>query len=142
MNKTALNRGLAVAALGFVVLMISALTACTTPEPVSVEERAQQRWDHVVAREFEQAYEFFSPGYRETTPLHEYMIDVLTRPVRWVNAEVIGASCLEDVCRLSVEVTVQPVIGPGHFRQQRPTQTIEERWVRIDGVWWYVANRR
>ena len=141
MKNTTLNRGWGVAAAGLMVLALLNLTACTAPEPLSVEERAQQRWDHVVAREFEQAYQFFSPGYRETTPLHEYMIDVLSRPVRWVEAEVIGASCLEDVCRLSVAVTYQPAAGPGHFRQLQPTRTIEERWIRVDGVWWYTVNR-
>lgn len=140
MNQPRLNCRLG-AMLGLMGLALLSLTACTAPEPVSVEERAQQRWDHVVAREFEQAYTFFSPGYRETTPLHEYMIDVLSRPVRWVDAEVIGASCLEDVCRLSVAVTYQPAAGPAHFRQLRPTRTIEERWIRVDGVWWYTINR-
>ena len=140
MKKPTLHLRLGLAMAGLLVLALLALTACTAPEPVSVEDRAQARWDHVVAREFEQAYEFFSPGYRETTPLHEYMIDVLSRPIRWVEAEVIGASCLEDVCRLSVAVTYQPATGPGHFRQLRPTRTIEERWIRIDGVWWYSVN--
>ena len=141
MKKPTPLRKWGVAAASLLALVLLNLTACSTPEPLSVEERAQQRWDHVVAREFEQAYEFFSPGYRETTPLHEYMIDALSRPVRWLNAEVIGASCLEDVCRLSVEVTYQPAVGPGPLRQLRPTRTIEERWIRIDGVWWYTVNR-
>ena len=140
MNKPTRNRAVGFTLAALLALAVLGLTACGTPEPQSVEERAQARWDHVVAREFEQAYEFFSPGYRETTPLHEYMIDVLSRPVRWVEAEVIGASCLEDVCRLSVQVTYQPATGPGHFRQLRPTRTIEERWIRIDGVWWHSVN--
>ena len=123
-------------------LLLGLLMGCggPDPEPLTVEERAQARWDHVVAREFEQAYEFMSPGYRATTPLHEYMIDVMSRPVRWTSAEVIGASCLEDVCRVSVEVTYQPIAAPGPLRNIRPTRTLEERWVRADGHWWHVQN--
>ena len=119
-------------------LLVGALLGCSSPpEPQTVEERAQARWDHVVAREFEQAYEFMSPGYRATTPLHEYMIDIMSRPVRWTSAEVIGASCLEEVCRVSVEVTYQAVGAPGPLRHLRPARQIEERWLQVDGQWWF-----
>lgn len=121
-------------------LLLSALLGCTAPEPETVEERAQARWDHLVAREFDQAYQYFAPGFRETTPLVEFQADMFRRPIRWVGAEVIGASCVEDVCRLSVEITYQVPAAPGPFRQMRPTRMVEERWIRLNDVWWYAAN--
>jgi len=56
-------------ALNFLMMigMIALLAACSDPRPAAevVEERAQARWEAMVARDFQTAWEYYTPGYRE-----------------------------------------------------------------------------
>lgn len=140
MNNPTRNRAVGFTLAALFALAVLGLTACGTPEPQSVEERAQARWDHLLAREFEQAYQYYAPGFRETTPLVEFQADLFRRPIRWLAAEVLGSSCVEDVCRVSVEITYRVPGATGPLRQLTPTRTVEERWIRLDGVWWHASN--
>lgn len=119
------------------------LSACqpAEEEPQSVEERAQARWDLMVERDFEAAWDYYTPGFRETGNRNEFAADMHGRPVRWREARVMGASCdEEDRCIVEVEVTYKPIGGPSELSGMQMTRVLKERWIRLDGQWWYTAD--
>lgn len=123
--------------------VVALLAGCATAPDVAeqtVEERAQARWDHLVARQFGQAWEYYSPGFRATTTAEDYTFDMVRRQVRWTAAEVLGSECEEDRCQVTYRVEYRPVTGPSHFRGMDLSRTQEESWIRSDGQWWYVQN--
>ncbi len=130
------------------VLIISALLAsllagCATTPPVAeqtVEERAQARWNHLVTREFDAAWEYYSPGFRETTSVRDFDRDMHRRTVRWLEADVRSADCEGDRCTVSVAVTFQAIAAPAGQRRMRVTSNLDETWIRLDGQWWFVQN--
>ena len=60
------------------------LTACATAPGNtgdSIAERAQDRWDALLAGDFETAYAFYSPGYRSTTSVVDLAFEIRSRRV-------------------------------------------------------------
>jgi hypothetical protein len=108
----------------------------------SLEERAQKRWDLLVAGKAGEAWEFFSPGYRQLKSREEYAAEIAVRPVQWTKAIVQDSKCPEgtQVCDVTVEVhfSVQSTLpGVGKLESLSP---IEERWIETEGSWYFVPK--
>jgi hypothetical protein len=124
------------------VLLTLAACAATAPKTDPVVERAQARWNAVIAGDLETAYSYFSPGYRSTTSLIDYGVTIRTRPVKWTSAAYKDHTCEESRC------TVRFDIG---FRVQKPvpgvnvydgSEVVEDTWVRTEGQWWYLPVKQ
>jgi hypothetical protein len=107
-----------------------------------VEARAQQRWDLLVAGKAAQAYDYFSPGYREVKDRDTYAADMAVRPGHWTKAEVQGSECPKglQVCDVTVQVyfTVESTLpGVGTLESFSP---IVERWIETEGSWYFVPK--
>lgn len=124
------------------LLLVFGLTACGGPaEPEqTLEERVMARWQHMIERDFEAAWAYYTPGFRQTTPQLDFARDMGRRPVRWTAARVVGKECEEEICQVDVEVEYRAVGAPSGQSQMRLTRTIEDQWVFLDGQWWYSAN--
>lgn len=127
-------------ALGALLLAACAGTGAPVSDEASVEERAQQRWENMVARDFAAVWEFYTPGFREVTPQSDFRSEMARRPLRWLQASVRDADCDADQCRVRVDVTYQAIAAPAGQSRTRMTRLLDETWVRLDGQWWFVQN--
>lgn len=126
---------------------LTVLAACQpaeeAPQPETVEDRAQARWNLMAEGDFEQAWEYYTPGFRQRVERAEFARDMQRRPVTWLGAEVLGSSCEEpDRCLVSVEVAYRAEV-PGLRRTSSKVELsrrLEDEWIRLDGQWWYVKN--
>lgn len=118
------------------------LGACATQPPGGsvVEQRAQQRWDALLASDYDTAYGFYSPGYRSSTSRVDFEISLRTRRIAWIAADVQESECSGDSCTVVSKVryrAASPVPGVPKWENDR---RMEERWVRTNGQWWYVPD--
>lgn len=109
-------------------------------QPQSVEERAQARWDLLVERDFASAWEYYTPGFRETSSAQDFAGIMKQRPVRWTSAEVLGSACEDDRCQVLVEVSYTVPNAPNGLNTVSPTSEVDETWIRTGGQWWYVQE--
>jgi hypothetical protein len=127
-----------------VAVAVLGLAGCAVTPPVaeqSVEERAQARWDLLLANDAIGAYEYYTPGYRQMVTRTEYAQDRGRRPIRIREARVKGAECQEtDRCTVTTTITYSVPGGPTGINQMRMTRDIEEQWLRLEGQWWYSSN--
>ena len=75
------------------MLLSALLSSCATSPsahkpsaqkmPKTMEERVSKRWDLLIAHKAEEAYEYLSPGFRQTKPKDEYAREMNGRPVTW-----------------------------------------------------------
>lgn len=122
--------------LGWVSVAMG-VAACATlgptkPEEV-VRERAQARWNALLAGEFVKAYRYMAPSYRAIVAENRYA-NQFGGGVAWVDAKVIRVSCTEERCTARVEITFRPIM------KGRPGETVttgyDETWIREEGEWW------
>lgn len=141
--------------LGLAVLLLAACgsTGETRPAPkeaaeakpayrMAVEQRAQARWDALIARDIATAWQFFTPGYRQLNDESAYGSDVLNRPTQWLQAEAERSECDgEDTCTVVVRVRVQAFMPGGGGRPMEVDTWVRESWLKLDGVWYHLPTR-
>jgi hypothetical protein len=135
--------GLAVGLLG---LGLAMLTACSpsgestsvAPEQ-QIESRAEARWAALSKGDFEVAYGFESPAFREVTPLERFR-GLFGSQVKWHGAEVKEVNMQEngDAAELvlSLDYTSPMPVG----QPQRMTRGVKETWILADGEWWFLRD--
>ena len=109
-------------------------------KPQSIEERAQARWDALLAKDFEQAYSYYSPGFRSSQSRSDFEFAFRLRRVRYDSAEYMDRQCETDACtvRLNMGYTLTaPLRGVQIWKGKA---VIKEKWVRIEGHWWFLPD--
>ena len=127
-----------------VVVATVGLSGCGTMVPVQstanvelgagavsrlVMARAQQRWDALLKRDMDVAYQLISPAGRSLMSLEDYRPRVNTG--FWRGAKVTQAVCSAEICE--VTVLVDMVVEGVKF-----ANPIKETWILDAGKWWFV----
>jgi hypothetical protein len=126
---------------GAALLAAALLSACAT-DPIAkrddlIAERAQARWDALLAGDFATAYAYLAPGYRSAKSAADFEISIKTRRVQYNAAEYRSHRCEGKVCTVSVWVgyTVpRPAQGVPEWKSN---SMLEERWIEVGGEWWF-----
>ena len=126
-------------------LCLLTLVACATTSPAArdklIEQRAQARWDALLARDYATAYGYLSPGYRSATSVTDFEIEVRSRRVLYQSAEYREHSCEGASCTVRMMIgykVVRPVAGLSEWKS---SSLIEERWILTDGQWWFLPEK-
>jgi hypothetical protein len=122
-------------------VLLSACAMAPQSTENSVAERAQDRWDALLAGDFETAYGFYSPGFRSTTSMIDLALDIRSKPVQWTSAEYKDHSCDENACTVNFMVgfkVIKPVRGMQVWESSSP---VSEKWVKTEGQWWYLQKK-
>lgn len=122
------------------------LAACGPQEPPRpdheiVAERAQARWDALLAQDYEAALAFYTPGFQEQTPVAAFTADMSTRPVQWVSARHRTSTCDGDRCAVEMLVGYRIPSAPAQLSGMGNERPVEETWIRIDDRWWFVPGQ-
>ena len=107
--------------------------------PESLQQRAQERWQLLVAGEPDKAYEFLSPGYRSTVTKQDYGRKAHQSRIKWTAARWRDGHCAQDdACSVRMEVQYavsMPSAG------DVPSQTLlTESWLKVDGQWYFLPE--
>lgn len=135
------------------LILISAATAllaacgASTPErsnsKLSPEEavavRAVERWERIIAKDFQGAYEYLTPGSRAAMTYEGYAKRMAQAQIRWAGANATKVTCdATDACKAEVTLDIT-VHAPG--AGQIPVQTVQyEDWLESDGQWYYLPQ--
>jgi hypothetical protein len=147
MNPTLLNpsvpstihRRLAAGGLALVAALM--LAACATPKPVAepevaVRERANARWQTLMAGNFAKAYTFNAPSVKEKMTEAAY-IGQFANP-QWTGAEVVNVTCAQPTaCVARVKVTIKIAI-PRSTTMSSITTHVDESWQLAGGEWGFL----
>jgi hypothetical protein len=113
------------------VLAGCAASIVKTDEQV-VAERAQERWNAVIAGDMDKAYQYISPAGRSTISLQGYKSKI--KPGFHKGARVVAVKCgTPEVCDVELEVEYE-------FMGRRTKTPLPEKWVKQDGNWWFLLG--
>lgn len=105
-----------------------------------VETRAVERWDLLIARKAEKAYDYLSPGFRATKKREDYATEMNNRPVHWDKVLPYSQHCDKpDVCVVSLQVDAD-VKMPGVRKNVSTVGFVTETWIRTRGKWYMLPN--
>ena len=129
------RRALGAALIAGVLGLSACATKPTTPED-QVRERAQARWNALVASDFAKAYTYAPPSFRAVSGPQEYR-SRFGPAAAWKSAWVHDVSCEPERCTVSVRVTLN--VRVPQFATKLPSieTYTQETWVREDGQWWH-----
>ena len=112
------------------------LVGCAAPAGKSDEaviaERALQRWNAVIAGNYDKAYEYISPAGRSIVTPEGFTKSM--KPGFHKSATVQAVKCsAPEVCEVQLEIEYE-------FQGKRTKTPLPERWVKQDGTWWFLLN--
>ena len=97
-----------------------------------VAERANDRWQALIKRDYKAAYEYLSPASRQVTSLTKFQAQFAAIEYRAVTVEKV--QCTAEVCKVALRLTydyppakVRGVVTP-----------LDEDWILDQGQAWYV----
>ena len=129
-----------VVTLGLCLLVLAACATSPAARDKAIQERAQARWDALLAKDYATAYEYLSPGYRSATSATDFEIAFRSRRVQYLSAEYQGHDCEESACTVRMKLgykIVRPVAGLPEWKSD---SVVEERWINSAGKWWYLPD--
>lgn len=108
-----------------------------SPE-ATVERLSTERWNAMVEKRYMDGYNYYTPGYRSTTPADIFSVRLRSTNVRWDAAEFRSVKCL-DANRCTAEFNIDyTVLSPARgVDDVSGEQLIEEDWLNIDGQWYF-----
>jgi hypothetical protein len=118
-------------------LLLAGCASSPAARDKALQERAQARWDALLAGDFAAAYAFNSPGYRSATSVTDFEISFRVRRLKYEAAKYDSHSCEEQACtvRIWVDYSIpRPAQGVPEWKGRN---VIEERWILTDGTWWF-----
>ncbi len=130
--------------LAALAAILVALAGCNTnSDPTAdVEKRAVDRWNLLIAHKAERAYDYLSPGTRETQTRESYAASMNSRPVRWTKATFNHKECDADRCKVYIDVSYSvPMPGAGAVgKAVESTSTQSETWLRVKDDWYFLPK--
>ena len=119
----------------------TAVSPTAAAAEIPVEQRAVKRWELLVAGKPEDAYEYLTPGYRQTRNKEDYTQLILNRPIQWTGVSYLDKLCESaDACSVKVKIKFKldsPIPGVGVIHSENPQQ---EQWIRSDGQWYFLPS--
>lgn len=121
----------------WLMLAIALAAGCAALAPLPPEElvrqRAQARWDALIAGEWGKAYRYMSPSYRALVEEKRFASQ-FGAGAAIVGSEVVRVNCQEERCVARIKARFRPVLG-GRTGETLETH-FDETWIREDGQWW------
>ena len=125
-------------------VLLLLLAGCASMMMTPEERVAKRAAEHQQARleyDFEKAYSFTSPGYRQTTPYKLYLAG-MGPSIKRTGFEIKQVVCSEIVCDVTVSLSYK-YVGLAASKMGKDFETsrnLEEKWINSDGEWWLVPQ--
>lgn len=125
----------------FGVLVLALLaSACSTYQTKTdeqvVEGKALERLKYLDALDFEKAYQFMTPGYREVKDLEAFRFD-FGGSKDILSYKLHSLSCADDQCIVLMDVEYD---RSKQLKGLKVVRTNKETWIRVDGKWWFAKS--
>jgi hypothetical protein len=125
----------------FVVLVSASVAACATLRADSpaeekvkvVTERANARWQAIIRKDFDAAYEYLSPTSRQTVTRAGFK--AIASRLQYKGVEIKEVACEAATCKVKLELTYDV---PMRAQVQGVRTPLDESWVIDNGQAWYV----
>jgi len=114
------------------------------PSEAGLRTRVLARWDALIKRNFEEAYQYLSPAYRRLYPL-DVFVARFGSSVIWDSVNITSVAVMpgDDSAKVVLELFYQLALpGVDGARLGADvgliSKTVHESWIWADDEWWFV----
>lgn len=128
------------------VAALLALSGCMSGGGVKQDDstvlrtRSVERWDLLIARQADKAWDYLSPGYRETKPRAAYAEEMNNRGMRWSKVRYESQECDADTCKVRLLVDYNLNLG-GPAGTVKSASPVTETWIKVNGRWYFLPEQ-
>lgn len=135
------------AALALAITAIVAVGGCQSGSDAgddsveSLKARAVQRWNYLIEKKAEKAYEYLTPGYRKSKSLEQYVAEKSSVGLNWKHASAGKTECEEDVCTVFVSLDYEVSLPNTGGKPIETFAPLREKWVKLNGKWYFLPDK-
>jgi hypothetical protein len=102
--------------------------------------RSVERWDMLIGHKAEKAWDYLTPGYRETKPRAAYADEMNHRGMRWNKVAFDSQECDVDTCKVHLLVNYNLDMG-GLAGKVASAAPVVETWIKVNGRWYFLPEQ-
>ena len=118
---------------GILALLLAGCAGMVPSDEKLVEQRANERWEAIVAGDLKTAYEFISPAGRSALTYDAFEKGVKRGFHKAARVKEVRCTS-NELCEVTLEVEYE-------FRGRRTKTSLWEKWIRQGRDWWYLYQR-
>lgn len=124
------------------MLMASVIILGGCSQPEDLETSVNNRWEKLIAADYEEAFEYFSPAYQEIETLTAFSLRTETAKlkVQWLNGVLKSKECQDEVCEVKVELEYQYFFPRRSMGEIKLKTEIKENWIKLNDRWYFVPS--
>ena len=130
------------------LMVVLGVSACAVIEPKAEEHvfaLAEQRQAALLKHEFDKAYQYMSPGYRQLNSLEQFTTKNMG-VYAWESSNVLNSECEEDICKVNVAIEYDSArmfnTGRKPVAEKRIISRVNiETWIKLDNKWWFSKSQ-
>ncbi|WP_293652347.1 hypothetical protein [Thiolapillus sp.] len=106
-----------------------------------LDKRVLGRMEALIERDWKAAYEYLSPARRKLMPYPVFVNRMNISAILRKHVDVVKKDCNTDACDVLLKLRYIYIGGVVSGMQgQERSSTIHEKWVYMDGNWWFVPE--
>lgn len=107
----------------------------------SLKARAEQRWNYLIEKKAEKAYEFLTPGYRKVKTVDQYVAEKTNVALKWKSAKASRADCEVDVCTVFVTLYYEVKLPNAGGQPIDSFAPMREKWMKVGKQWYFLPDK-
>ena len=129
--------------------VVVGISGCSAIQPKTDEQRvialAEQRQAGLLRQDFDKAYQYMSPGYRQLNSLEQFTTKNMG-VYAWESSNVLNSECEEDICKVNVAIEYDSArmfnTGRKPVAEKRIISRVNiETWIKLDNKWWFSKSQ-
>jgi hypothetical protein len=123
-------------------VLVTLLSACA--ETVDdIDAKAVARWQALIDNDYEKAYQYIAPSYRELENLMTYQMRIQKAQlnIQWNDVEFLDKECNEESCNVKLNINYTYQFSRRAFGEATAGTRIEESWIKDGGTWYYLPKK-
>jgi len=121
------------------------LSACQQAETIDdIDQKALDRWQALIAGDYEQAYSYIAPSHRQLENLKSYQSRMATArfSIDWQEASFVKKDCTELTCEVTMEIQYLFKFQKRSLGETQGTTTVKENWIKSDNKWYFLPDEK
>ena len=121
-----------------ILTIISIVSGCVDSAKSKLDNRVLDYWNYKISQNYEAAYEFLSPGWKNNEDQEAYAQRMKSSRVNWKTVKILNKKCSETyICNVTVVIEYEYMFKEAMGNKILMPSTLKENWLMQDNSWYH-----